>query len=190
MQSPPQSEAAHALQCPLAGQSPPPHVCLFYETRARGHTIAPKSQASLPGPEPTGPPGPPDGKDGGQGPPSQPRVQATEGSREQPAHRQASPASTLWPITIQPGTSEAASPRVRRGQGAGVGCPEGSWGLRRCHERVGGRGGGGQPPASPTQASSSRAQPTSHWPQSLLVGPVHVLQDSSQAGRQRWDGRQ
>lgn len=71
-----------------------------------------------------------------------------------------------------------------------MGCPEGSWGLRRRHERVGGRGGGGQPPASPMQASSSRAQPTSHWPQSLLVGPVHVLQDSSQAGRQRWDGRQ
>ena len=81
VRSPPQSEAAHALQCPPAGHSPPPHVCLFYETRARGHTIGPKSQASLPGPEPTGPPGPPDGKDGGQGPPSQPRVQATEGSR-------------------------------------------------------------------------------------------------------------
>lgn len=36
--------------------------------------------------------------------------------------------------------------------------------------------------ASPTQAPSSGAQPTWHWLQSLLVGPVHSLQDSSQAG--------
>lgn len=44
--------------------------------------------------------------------------------------------------------------------------------------------GGG---ASPTQALSSSTQPTSHWLQSLLVGPVHALHDSSQAARQRWD---
>lgn len=48
-----------------------------------------------------------------------------------------------------------------------------------------GRGGGGDEAArSPTQAPSSSAQPTSHWAQSLLLGPVQVLQDSSQAGRQ------
>lgn len=51
-----------------------------------------------------------------------------------------------------------------------------------------GPGHPGVPPSSPTQAPPSCAQPTAHWPQSLLLGPVHVLHDSSQAGKQRGHG--
>ena len=71
-----------------------------------------------------------------------------------------------------------------------MGCPAGSWGCADATREWGEGVGEGSPPASPTQASPSRAQPASHWPQSLLVGPAHVLQDSSQAGRQRWHGHQ
>lgn len=59
-------------------------------------------------------------------------------------------------------------------------------GKREAERRGRGRGTLGSRPASPTQAPSSCAQPSAHWPQSLLLGPVHVLHDPSQAGKQRW----
>ena len=71
---------------------------------------------------------------------------------------------------------------------------EGEGGRER--QRGGGGGGGGEErpprarPASPTQAASSCTQPAAHWLQSLLVGPVHSLHDSSQARRRGRDTRE
>lgn len=87
--------------------------------------------------------------------------------------------------------SERAEPWAMGEQMLGKGGQ--SWAVGRQSRAVGGQslgkgeqGGKEQrPAASPTQAPSSMVQPTWHWVQSLLVGPKHSLQDSSQAGRQR-----
>lgn len=104
----------------------------------------------------------------GRGPPSQPPVRVHVG-----------------PMRLD--LSRSPSPRAQCGAERGHGCqrePAGK-GPRQPHGTVGAEGAGAG--ASPTQAPSSCTQPTSHWLQSLLVGPVHVSHDSSQAGRQRWE---
>lgn len=85
-----------------------------------------------------------------------------------------------------PACTAAGLPIRGDGRGREDGRGKGGWG--------GGGGGEERPPrarpASPTQAASSCTQPTAHWLQSLLVGPVHSLHDSSQAGRRGRDTRE